>query len=394
MTKKGLDPNNTNDIEKIDIEDYKHFINNVVNENNEDMKEYQTTVQRLAVTCYNTFQFVFDNKAWDPNVTDPQNDMSYCYVAAVSVYKTCYKHSSDTITNNNTIMPESENTLGTSTERNKQQRTSPFVKTPQQLIFLFQPSQRPASTLFTSQQEDEDYFDSEASLSSEGSIFNQIEEIDDEEEDSSDVDVKHDPVVCSYKDMYACDGESGAKGALKNCSKKGCKNCYHLDCIEMHLEATEGIDDDNWDRYNTLCLHCFQEKFELRTQHRIGNLHSEFDGNKEYVSKEKNGAELFVQNVSTKRFQIDKHRLYTDVSNKDWKVQDYFNKSLLQNYDYQVKQKTKSTNTVERCSLKPSKEDIDETEKLFANNDEVAVSHLKYCGTRIVHEIVKEVWFG
>ena len=194
--------------------------------------------------------------------------------------------------------------------------------------------------------------------------------------------------------MYACDGESGAKGALKNCSKKGCKNCYHLDCIEMHLEATEGIDDDNWDRYNTLCLHCFQEKFELQTQHRIGNLHSEFDGNKEYVSKEKNGAELFVQNVSTKRFQIDKHRLYTDVSNKDWKVQDYFNKSLLQNYDYQVKQKTKSTNTVERCSLKPSKEDIDEAEKLFANNDEVAVSHLKYCGTRIVHEIVKEIWFG
>ena len=47
-----------------------------------------------------------------------------------------------------------------------------------------------------------------------------------------------------------------------------------------------------------------------------------------------------MQNVMTKRFEVDKHRLYTDVSNKDWKVQDYFNKSLLQNYDYQVKEKT------------------------------------------------------
>eukprot|EP00957_Ditylum_brightwellii_P211450 15366180-Ditylum_brightwellii.AAC.1 len=132
----------------------------------------------------------------------------------------------------------------------------------------------------------------------------------------------------------------------------------------MHLEATEGVDIDNWDKYNSSCLQCFKTKFELHTQHCIEYKNSGFDNNKEFYSKHKNGGELLVQNVSTARFEVDKDWFYTDVNNKDWKDKDFFNKSLMKLYQYEVKKKTTTTANSQCKSLKSTKKDIREAEKI------------------------------
>eukprot|EP00957_Ditylum_brightwellii_P045018 3415199-Ditylum_brightwellii.AAC.1 len=146
----------------------------------------------------------------------------------------------------------------------------------------------------------------------------------------------------------------------------------------MHLKVTEGIDTNNWDKYNSLCLQCFQEKFNLHTQHCIGFKNSKLGETKDYHSKYNHGDKLLVQNVSTTHFEVDCDQFYTDVKNKDQKDQDFCEQYLWNNYYYTVKKKN-TGDKFRHETQKPAEAGVEEAETIFHNNDDVAGSHLKYC---------------
>eukprot|EP00957_Ditylum_brightwellii_P142245 10836985-Ditylum_brightwellii.AAC.1 len=112
--------------------------------------------------------------------------------------------------------------------------------------------QLPSQSQRNNAQEDEDYVNSECSLSEDSLAKAEA----DKETELAD---KINPAkfgntvissVCSYKDMYVCDGKVGSKGPFLPCNRKGCCNMFHFGCIEFHLEGMEGIDESNKGDYS------------------------------------------------------------------------------------------------------------------------------------------------
>ena len=137
-------------------------------------------------------------------------------------------------------------------------------------------------------QDDEDYVDSDFFLS--GTSLSAVES-----EDKMELTENLDPnqfgdtvrfSVCLYKDVYVCDGKKDAKGPLVPCSKNGCLNTFHFDCIKAYLECMEGTDDSSWEDYNNLCHDCFTAKFTICKKQHIGYQNSEFDVTKKTDKKE------------------------------------------------------------------------------------------------------------
>ena len=94
MEKQGLNPNVTADVQKVTVGTYKDYIAQMENSSDTLNSKHQRLFQRLSITYSDVFQFIFDNKPWDPTTMAPQNDISLAYVAAVMYYKNGFQCSS------------------------------------------------------------------------------------------------------------------------------------------------------------------------------------------------------------------------------------------------------------------------------------------------------------
>eukprot|EP00957_Ditylum_brightwellii_P124538 9491313-Ditylum_brightwellii.AAC.1 len=104
---------------------------------------------------------------------------------------------------------------------------------------------------------------------------------------------------CTYNVMKDCHGGLDAKAPLRECCSQHCTNMYHLGCIKMHLEGTEGIDENNYEK-----------------------LHANFDGS----------------------CQTQESNVGTQKSDKDLQNVEYRDEYLWEQFQYIVPPKTQNNN--------------------------------------------------
>eukprot|EP00957_Ditylum_brightwellii_P137389 10474925-Ditylum_brightwellii.AAC.1 len=79
---------------QITVSVYKDYIVQIQNATDPVGARHKRLFERLAITYYDVFNFVFENKPWDPTIMAPQNEISSAYVAAVTFYNSASQCSS------------------------------------------------------------------------------------------------------------------------------------------------------------------------------------------------------------------------------------------------------------------------------------------------------------